>query len=381
MLGKLAASLAIAAACLWMAARHVDLNELRVALAGFNLLYLIPAVTVSLLIQVFRAWRWKIELSPLADLKFSLVWQVVAVAYMMINVLPFRLGEPVRPVLLSWKTDLTIPAIVGNWVFEKMMDMAAIVFFLHVALLVTDLPDWATKAAMASLAAFAVVVLLVVGFWLRGEVFFNATLGRVLPAGPRAKALKILEGAREGLQILPDRRLVAVVFAVTLPHRFDKRRLGADGWIGDAVTAAATILIITGAGGAFGKVLQASGIADVVGDALAGAGLGVWLPFLGASAIKTAQGSSTVSIITTAGLMAPLLETLSLDSETARALVVVSIGAGAMVVSHANDSYFWVVTQLSDMDLRTGIRLQTMGTLVQGTVAATAVWLICLFAL
>jgi uncharacterized protein (TIRG00374 family) len=216
MLGKLAASLAIAAACLWMAARHVDLNELRVALAGFNLLYLIPAVTVSLLIQVFRAWRWKIELSPLADLKFSLVWQVVAVAYMMINVLPFRLGEPVRPVLLSWKTDLTIPAIVGNWVFEKMMDMAAIVFFLHVALLVTDLPDWATKAAMASLAAFAVVVLLVVGFWLRGEAFFNATLGRVLPTGPRAKALKILEGAREGLQILPDRRLVAVVFAVTL---------------------------------------------------------------------------------------------------------------------------------------------------------------------
>ena len=46
-------------------------KELREALAGFDLLYLIPAVTVSLLIQVFRAWRWKIELSPLADLKFS----------------------------------------------------------------------------------------------------------------------------------------------------------------------------------------------------------------------------------------------------------------------------------------------------------------------
>jgi len=216
MLGKLAASLAIAAACLWMAARHVDPEELGQALAGFNLLYLVPAVAVSLMIQIFRAWRWKIELSPLADLKFSLVWQVVAVAYMMINVLPFRLGEPVRPVLLSWKTDLTISAIVGNWVFEKMMDMAAIVFFLHVALLVTDLPEWANKASMASLTAFGVIVLVVVGFWLRGEAFFNATLGRILPEKPRAKTLAMLEGAREGLQILPDRRLVAMVFVVTL---------------------------------------------------------------------------------------------------------------------------------------------------------------------
>ncbi|MGK0486155.1 MAG: GntP family gluconate:H+ symporter, partial [Myxococcota bacterium] len=48
---------------------------------------------------------------------------------------------------------------------------------------------------------------------------------------------------------------------------------------------------------------------------------------------------------------------------------------------HANDSYFWVVTQLSGMDVRTGVKLQTLGTLVQGTVAATAVWLVSLFVL
>jgi uncharacterized protein (TIRG00374 family) len=213
---KLIASLAIAGACLWLAARHVDPGELKTALAGFNVLYLVPAVAISLLIQVFRAWRWKIELSPLAKLPFSLVWQVVAVAYMMINVLPFRLGEPVRPVLLSWKTELSISAIVGNWVFEKMMDTAAIVFFLHVALLVTELPPWATKAAMASLATFILMVGAVVGFWLKGEAFFNATLARMLPEASRAKVLRVLMNTREGLQILPDRRLVALVFVVTL---------------------------------------------------------------------------------------------------------------------------------------------------------------------
>jgi GntP family gluconate:H+ symporter len=175
--------------------------------------------------------------------------------------------------------------------------------------------------------------------------------------------------------------LAGVSLAITLPGRLERRHLGADGWIGDAVVAAATILIITGAGGAFGKVLQNSGIGDVLGDALAGAGLGIWLPFLIAAAIKTAQGSSTVAIITTAGLLAPLLDSLGLGGETARALCVVAIGAGSMVVSHANDSYFWVVTQFSNMDLSLGYRLQTLGTLVQGVAAAAAVWIISLVVL
>jgi len=175
--------------------------------------------------------------------------------------------------------------------------------------------------------------------------------------------------------------LVGVAIALTLPRDGMRGRLGATGWVGEGIVAAGSIIVITGSGGAFGKVLQGSGIADVIGSSLADAQLGIWLPFLIAAGIKTAQGSSTVAIITTAGLMAPLMATLGLDSETARALVVVSIGAGAMVVSHANDSYFWVVTQLSDMDVRTGVKLQTVGTLVQGTVAATAVWVVSLLAL
>ena len=56
-------------------------------------------------------------------------------------------------------------------------------------------------------------------------------------------------------------------------------------------------------------------VADVVGGALSGAGLGIWLPFGVAAAIKTSQGSSTVAIITTAGLMAPLLDSLGLSGE------------------------------------------------------------------
>ena len=140
---------------------------------------------LSLLIQVLRALRWQVELSPLKRLPYPLVWQVIAVAYMMINVLPFRIGEPVRPLLMSWRSGIKVSAIVGNWVFEKMMDAAAIVVFVHLALVTADLPDWAHHASEASLTAFVVMLALVVVFWLRGEEFFDATIGRRLPAHMR----------------------------------------------------------------------------------------------------------------------------------------------------------------------------------------------------
>lgn len=175
--------------------------------------------------------------------------------------------------------------------------------------------------------------------------------------------------------------LIGVALATLLPKKLDRDMLSSSGWVGEAILAAATIIIITGAGGAFGKVLQNSGIAKIIGENLSNSPLGILLPFVIAAGIKTAQGSSTVAIITTASLVAPLLPSLGLDSDTARALVVVVIGAGAMVVSHANDSFFWVVTQFSGMDVQTGYRLQTVGTLVQGLAAAASVYVISLIVL
>jgi len=176
--------------------------------------------------------------------------------------------------------------------------------------------------------------------------------------------------------------LVGVFFAFLLPKKLTTEMLSASGWVGQAVVAAATIIIITGCGGAFGKVLQNSGISDVVKGYLGeSAGLSIWLPFIIAAALKTAQGSSTVAIITTAGIVGPLLGALGLQAPTARALAVVAIGAGSMVVSHANDSYFWVVTGLSKMSVKDGYKLQTLGTLVEGGAAAIVLCIISLIVL
>ncbi|GAA1725784.1 GntP family permease [Aeromicrobium alkaliterrae] len=146
--------------------------------------------------------------------------------------------------------------------------------------------------------------------------------------------------------------------------------------INESIRVAAPILLITAAGAAFGAVLAASPITDFLADNLSDLGLGLLVPFIIAAALKTAQGSSTVSLVTTSALVAPLLGSLGLDSQMGMVLTVLAIGAGAMVVSHANDSYFWVVSQLSRIPVATAYKTLTVATLVEGLAAFATIWVI-----
>jgi GntP family gluconate:H+ symporter len=165
--------------------------------------------------------------------------------------------------------------------------------------------------------------------------------------------------------------LLGVFIAFRLLPSFDKEYI--NGWIGKGMVNAAAIIMITGAGGAFGQVLKSTPIGSYLGEVLSVYNLGIFLPFIIAAALKTSQGSSTVAIITTSALLAPMLPSLGLDGSVAKALVVMSIGAGAMTVSHANDSFFWVVSQFSNMDTDIAYKTYTTATLVQGIVTISFV--------
>jgi len=144
-------------------------------------------------------------------------------------------------------------------------------------------------------------------------------------------------------------------------------------WTSDGLKEAGTIILITGAGGAFGNILRASGIGDIIGSNFSDMQVGIILPFLVAAILKSAQGSSTVSIITTAAIIAPMLESLGLISPVGKALAVLSIGAGAMTVSHVNDSYFWVVSQFSGLNVASALKSQTVATFFQGLTALAVI--------
>ena len=160
-----------------------------------------------------------------------------------------------------------------------------------------------------------------------------------------------------------------VLTALLLPRKLDRGMLGTSGWVGEAMRSAALIILITGAGGAFGEVLKTSPLGEVLSEWITEVSPGLWLPFVLAAVIKTAQGSSTVAILTTASIVLPLLDGMGFDDAASRSLIVVAIGAGSSVVSHANDSFFWVVTQLSDMTVNQGYRLHAMASAILGVSA------------
>ena len=147
----------------------------------------------------------------------------------------------------------------------------------------------------------------------------------------------------------------------------------------DTLKTVGPILLVTAAGGVLGKVIASSDMVNFITEhATVMQTLGIFFPFLLAAILKSAQGSSTVAITTTAGIVAPMLAVLGFVTPVQVALVVMAIGAGAMTVSHANDSYFWVVTNFGGLSPSDGYRSHTMMTLVIGLAAIAEIFLLSL---
>ena len=170
--------------------------------------------------------------------------------------------------------------------------------------------------------------------------------------------------------------ILGVFLAMTLIPQEEKQN--SLKWITEGVTNSAGILAITGAGGSFGAILQKLPIADALSASLLGLGVGVFLPFIIAALLKTAMGASTVAMITTSAMIAPMMPALGFTSPLAKVLVIMAIGAGSMTVSHANDSYFWVVSQFSDMDTQDAYKCQTGMTAVMGVTTIIVVFILSL---
>ena len=170
--------------------------------------------------------------------------------------------------------------------------------------------------------------------------------------------------------------------AVFLIGKCRKSELTVSGIMGKSILEAANILIITAAGGALGEVLKRIDFASFFPDKMEHMGVfALLIPLFAAALVKIAQGSSTLAILTAASITAPLLAPLGLTTPVMRALACCAVCCGAMMVSHTNDSYFWVVTRFSGMNVRQGLKLQTFGTLVSGVAAAIVLMImaICCF--
>ncbi len=171
--------------------------------------------------------------------------------------------------------------------------------------------------------------------------------------------------------------LIGLFLSFLLIEGNDKTQQVSDA-ISQGLVVAAPILLITGAGGAFGAMLKVTPIGDYLGTTLSALGLGIFMPFIVSAALKTAQGSTTVALVTTSAMVAPLLGQIGLDSELGRVFCVMAIGAGAMTISHANDSFFWIVSQFSRMSVAQAYKAHSVATGIQGVTSIIFIWLLTL---
>ena len=141
-------------------------------------------------------------------------------------------------------------------------------------------------------------------------------------------------------------------------------------WIQNSLKISGPILILTSLGGAFGEVLKNSDLSNIINQSAINLSLSpiyiLFLSFIVCALLKTSQGSSTSSLIIGSSILFPILQSMKISAPWMIALIVASLGSGAMTVSHANDSYFWIVTQSTSLNISEGYKKFTLMTLLQG---------------
>lgn len=178
---------------------------------------------------------------------------------------------------------------------------------------------------------------------------------------------------------------IGLLFAINLLRKTDKLKEFYE-VTNTTLQAVGPILFITAAGAVLGKVIAAAGFAEFIKENATNIqSIGIFFPFVIAAILKTAQGSSTVAIITTAGILGSfsvdggVMQSLGFTTPLAATLVVMAIGAGAMTISHANDSYFWVVTKFGGINTQNGYKSHTLNTFIMGITGIVFIWILSLF--
>lgn len=194
-------------------------------------------------------------------------------------------------------------------------------------------------------------------------IFLNTGLNTLASAGvlPASATKETWFQLLRALGETPVALLIALlVAAVVLGMRRGMAKTAIEQVMEKALGPVCSVILITGAGGMFGGVLRTSGIGDALADVLGDLGVPLILAgFLISGILRVAQGSATVALTTAAGLLAPAVAAAGLN-DIQLATMVVAVAAGSVIISHVNDSGFWLVGRFFDMDVKTTLKTWTV---------------------
>jgi gluconate:H+ symporter, GntP family len=180
-----------------------------------------------------------------------------------------------------------------------------------------------------------------------------------MPSEPLGKG-----GAREfytGISRPLMLAVLAIALAVLLSRRWQPEMLADTSW--------APLLLTVGAAGGFARVLDETGMAELLAEYMLDPRLGLLAPFLAAATVKTMQGNSLSAVLTASGMIEPMLPALGLDSAAGRVLAAASVGAGSIAICHVNDPFFWIARSMAGLTPAQALRTISLGSLAVGIAA------------
>ncbi|MBS0547755.1 MAG: GntP family permease [Proteobacteria bacterium] len=183
-----------------------------------------------------------------------------------------------------------------------------------------------------------------------------------MPTEPLGKG-----GARElytGISRALFLAVLAIALAMALSRRWQPEGLADTRW--------ATLLLTVGAAGGLARVLDETGMAELLAERAMDPRLGLLAPFLAAAIVKTMQGNPLSAVLTASGMVEPMLPALGLDSASGRALAAAATGVGAMAVVHVNDPLFWIAADMGKLSPARALLLITGGSAVVAAAAMIA---------
>lgn len=263
-------------------------------------------------------------------------------------------------IVMIWGIILSIPVILFGYIWAKYTGDSS---------LGNDLSDQSVNdngiQVPPSLSSFIPVIFPIILIASRSLLLLPMMKNMVNPG-----LLKIFEVAGDPIYALG----IGIALALILFR--NKLFSKVDDWASDALIKAGMILMVTAGGGIFGEMIQQSGVGKELGTWMSNHSSGIFLPFILAAILKSAQGSSTVAVITTASIISPMLSAMGIQSNTEILLYVLSMGAGSMVFSHANDSYFWVICKFSNIEPNEALKVYSSGTAIMGFFAQMIIWVV-----
>ena len=214
--------------------------------------------------------------------------------------------------------------------------------------------DFASKPSLGTVLTLLLLPLIL--------IFMNTGLNALATAGLVDKNVTWVQIMRL-LGETPVALLITVLLAMyLLGYKQNKDKTLIESVTDSALGPVCSIILITGAGGMFGAVLRASGIGDAVASSLDAMGMPIIVAgFIIAAVVRVAQGSATVALTTAAAIVQPVVVGNPDFNSIEVVAIVLALAAGSVFAGHVNDSGFWLVSRFFGMDVKTTLKVWTVG--------------------